>query len=167
MKITRISTLVVNARMRNWVFVKVETDQAGLHGWGEDTLEWKTKGVVVVVRHYSPYGRRFGFSDHTTTRPSSGAWTGRDPGASAARLRNDAKREAKHAEDTRAGENRRRKESQFQPALAQALSIVPQSIGATLRTTKMYEHAPATDNTHAIKKAGKKVPDLATMRPVR
>ena len=29
MKITWISSLVVNARMRNWIFVKVETDQSG------------------------------------------------------------------------------------------------------------------------------------------
>ena len=28
MKITKISTVVVNARMRNWIFVKVETDHA-------------------------------------------------------------------------------------------------------------------------------------------
>jgi galactonate dehydratase len=49
MKITRISTLVVNARMRNWIFVKVETDQPGLYGWGEATLEWKTKGVTGAV----------------------------------------------------------------------------------------------------------------------
>lgn len=49
MKITRISTLVVNARMRNWIFVKVETDQPGLCGWGEATLEWKTKGVVGAI----------------------------------------------------------------------------------------------------------------------
>ena len=49
MKITRISTLVVNANMRNWVFVKVETDQDGLYGWGEATLEWKTAGVVGSV----------------------------------------------------------------------------------------------------------------------
>jgi galactonate dehydratase len=49
MKITRISTLVVNARMRNWIFVKVETDQAGLYGWGEATLEWKTRGVAGAV----------------------------------------------------------------------------------------------------------------------
>ena len=34
MKITKIETLVVNARMRNWVFVKVETNQPGLYGWG-------------------------------------------------------------------------------------------------------------------------------------
>lgn len=49
MKITRISTTVVNARMRNWVFVKVETNQPGLYGWGEATLEWKTKAVVGSV----------------------------------------------------------------------------------------------------------------------
>ena len=35
--------------MRNWVFVKVETDQDGLYGWGEATLEWKTAGVVGAV----------------------------------------------------------------------------------------------------------------------
>lgn len=49
MKITKIETLVVNARMRNWVLVKVETDQPGLYGWGEATLEWKTKSVVGAV----------------------------------------------------------------------------------------------------------------------
>jgi galactonate dehydratase len=49
MKITAIKTLVVNARMRNWVLVKVETDQPGLYGWGEATLEWKTRGVVGAV----------------------------------------------------------------------------------------------------------------------
>jgi galactonate dehydratase len=53
MKITRISTLVVNARMRNWVLVKVETDQQGLYGWGEATLEWKTKSVVGAVEDLS------------------------------------------------------------------------------------------------------------------
>lgn len=53
MKITRISTHVVNARMRNWVFVKVETDQPGLYGWGEATLEWKTKGVVGAIEDLS------------------------------------------------------------------------------------------------------------------
>ena len=34
MKITAIETLVCNARMRNWIFVKIETDE-GLVGWGE------------------------------------------------------------------------------------------------------------------------------------
>lgn len=53
MKITAIKTLVVNARMRNWVLVKVETDQPGLYGWGEATLEWKTKGVVGSIEDLS------------------------------------------------------------------------------------------------------------------
>ena len=39
MIITGVKTVVVNAEMRNWVFVKVETDVAGLHGWGEASLE--------------------------------------------------------------------------------------------------------------------------------
>jgi galactonate dehydratase len=49
MRITSIKTLVVNARMRNWVLVKVETSEPGLYGWGEATLEWKTKGVVGAI----------------------------------------------------------------------------------------------------------------------
>jgi galactonate dehydratase len=49
MKITRIETLVCNARMRNWIFVKVHTDHAGLYGWGEATLEWHTRGVVGAI----------------------------------------------------------------------------------------------------------------------
>jgi galactonate dehydratase len=35
--------------MRNWVFVKVLTDQPGLHGWGEATLEWHTRAVVGAI----------------------------------------------------------------------------------------------------------------------
>jgi galactonate dehydratase len=54
MKITAIKTLVVNAEMRNWVFVKVETDQAGLWGWGEASLEWKTRAVVGAVEDLAP-----------------------------------------------------------------------------------------------------------------
>jgi galactonate dehydratase len=46
MKITAITPLICNARMRNWVFVKVATDQPGLVGWGEATLEWHTRAVV-------------------------------------------------------------------------------------------------------------------------
>lgn len=49
MKITAIETHVCHARMRNWVFVKVVTDQPGLHGWGEATLEWHTRSVVGAV----------------------------------------------------------------------------------------------------------------------
>lgn len=54
MKITKIKTVVVNAEMRNWVFVKVETDQPGLYGWGEGSLEWKTRSVVGAVEDFAP-----------------------------------------------------------------------------------------------------------------
>jgi galactonate dehydratase len=53
MKITAIQTLVCNARMRNWVFVKVLTDQPGLWGWGEATLEWHTRAVVGAIEDIS------------------------------------------------------------------------------------------------------------------
>lgn len=54
MKITSIETLVCNARMRNWVFVKVVTDQPGLIGWGEATLEWHTRSVVAAIEDMVP-----------------------------------------------------------------------------------------------------------------
>jgi len=53
MKITQISTIVVNARMRNWIFVKIGMDQPGLIGWGEASLEWKTRAVVGAVQDIS------------------------------------------------------------------------------------------------------------------
>jgi len=49
MKIVRIETHVCHARMRNWVFVKVLTDEDGLFGWGEATLEWHTRAVVGAI----------------------------------------------------------------------------------------------------------------------
>ncbi len=49
MKITAIETHVCHARMRNWVFVKVVTDEPGLFGWGEATLEWHTRSVVGAI----------------------------------------------------------------------------------------------------------------------
>lgn len=54
MKITGIRTAVVNAQMRNWVFVKVLTDQDGLYGWGEATLNWKTRAVTGAVADLEP-----------------------------------------------------------------------------------------------------------------
>jgi galactonate dehydratase len=53
-KITEIQTLVCNARMRNWIFVKVITDQPGLHGWGEATLEWHTRAVLGAIEDVKP-----------------------------------------------------------------------------------------------------------------
>ena len=54
MRISAIRTVVVNAEMRNWVFVKIETDQPGLYGWGEASLEWKTRAVVGAVEDVAP-----------------------------------------------------------------------------------------------------------------
>jgi len=54
MKILDIQTLVCNARMRNWIFVKVITDQPGLHGWGEATLEWHTRAVCGAIEDLKP-----------------------------------------------------------------------------------------------------------------
>jgi galactonate dehydratase len=53
MKITGVKTTVVNAEMRNWVFVKLETDE-GLYGWGEASLEWKTRSVAAAVQDFEP-----------------------------------------------------------------------------------------------------------------
>jgi len=49
MKITGVKAVVVNAELRNWVFVKVETDQPGLHGWGEASLEHITRSVAAAL----------------------------------------------------------------------------------------------------------------------
>ena len=54
MQITAIKTVVVNAQMRNWVFIKVETNEAGLYGWGEASLEWKTRAVCGAVEDFTP-----------------------------------------------------------------------------------------------------------------
>ena len=40
--------------MRNWIFVKVETSASGLFGWGECSLEWKTRSVCGAVEDYAP-----------------------------------------------------------------------------------------------------------------
>lgn len=53
MQITNVSSVVVNAQLRNWVFVKVETDE-GIIGWGEASLEWKTRGVVGCIEDLAP-----------------------------------------------------------------------------------------------------------------
>lgn len=53
MKIKAIETVVVHALHRNWIFVKVLTDQPGLYGWGEATLEWKTKAVLGAIEDLS------------------------------------------------------------------------------------------------------------------
>ncbi len=54
MQITAIRPMIVNAEMRNWIFVKVETDE-GITGWGEASLEWKTRGVVGCIEDLAPF----------------------------------------------------------------------------------------------------------------
>jgi len=54
MKITKITTTVVNAKMRNWVVVRVYTDVAGLIGIGEATLEFQARAVVGAVEDLAP-----------------------------------------------------------------------------------------------------------------
>ena len=55
MKVTGIETVVVNAVHRNWIFVKVVTNQPGLVGWGEATLEWKTRSVTATIEDLKPF----------------------------------------------------------------------------------------------------------------
>lgn len=53
MKIVEVRPLIVGAGMRNWVFVKVVTDE-GLVGWGEATTEWRTQAVVASIQDIAP-----------------------------------------------------------------------------------------------------------------
>jgi galactonate dehydratase len=52
-RITAVQTTVVNAELRNWILVKVVTDQDGLHGWGEASLNWKTRAVTGAIEDLS------------------------------------------------------------------------------------------------------------------
>ena len=54
MKITAVKTAVVNAKLRNWIFVRVETDVPGLTGVGEATLEFQTRAVVGAIDDLAP-----------------------------------------------------------------------------------------------------------------
>ena len=54
MKVTKISTTVINAALRNWVIVRVDTDEPGLYGLGEATVEFQTEAVVGAVKSVAP-----------------------------------------------------------------------------------------------------------------
>jgi hypothetical protein len=54
MRITEIKMLIVNAPMRNWIFVKAETNPPGLYGCGEAMLEEKMCAVVRRVEDFKP-----------------------------------------------------------------------------------------------------------------
>ncbi|MBL29331.1 MAG: galactonate dehydratase [Rhodospirillaceae bacterium] len=47
-RVSRVETYLVGTRWRNFVFVRVETDD-GIHGVGEGTLEWQAKAVEASV----------------------------------------------------------------------------------------------------------------------
>lgn len=53
MKIADIDTIVCDAGMRNWIFVRVRTDD-GVVGWGEASTEWRTHSVIGAVRDFEP-----------------------------------------------------------------------------------------------------------------
>jgi galactonate dehydratase len=54
MKITAIKPILANGGHRVFVFVKVETDQAGLIGWGEASLEGKPRAVAGCIQDMEP-----------------------------------------------------------------------------------------------------------------
>ena len=54
MRVTAVETTIVNAELRNWVLVRVRTEEDGLHGWGEASLNWKTRAVVGGVEDLAP-----------------------------------------------------------------------------------------------------------------
>lgn len=49
-----MSTRVVDAGDRDWVFVRVDTDEPGLSGWGESSLGWHTRAVCGAVEDLAP-----------------------------------------------------------------------------------------------------------------
>ena len=52
MKVTGLQTFLCHAYRTNWVFVRVETD-AGIHGVGEATLEYREKTVEAAIHELS------------------------------------------------------------------------------------------------------------------
>lgn len=51
MKITKLETLLANAGLRNYLFVRLTTD-TGLTGLGEATLEWQERAVEVLLNEW-------------------------------------------------------------------------------------------------------------------
>src|SRR5437588_240668 len=51
MKITRLETFLTNAGLRNYLFVRLTTDD-GLTGLGEASLEWQERAVEVLLHDW-------------------------------------------------------------------------------------------------------------------
>lgn len=54
MRVTGVETFLCAADWRNFLFVRVETD-AGIHGWGEATLEGKEQTVAAAIGELARY----------------------------------------------------------------------------------------------------------------
>ncbi|HEX5415483.1 MAG TPA: galactonate dehydratase [Chloroflexota bacterium] len=54
MHVTEITTRIMWGEPRNWVFVRVQTDE-GIHGWGEGTLEGKEATVQTAIQELGAY----------------------------------------------------------------------------------------------------------------
>ena len=54
-KITDIKTFLVGGSWRNWLIVKIETDEEGLHGIGEATLEGRSATAETAVHEVKRY----------------------------------------------------------------------------------------------------------------
>jgi galactonate dehydratase len=69
MRITEIKTYMVRVapNVRTWLFVKVETD-AGIHGWGEATLEGKERAVATAIQGYAEQHRIIGMDPRQIER---------------------------------------------------------------------------------------------------
>ena len=52
MKIVRLETLMANCGLRNYLFVRLHTDD-GLHGVGEATLEWQEQTVRTLIHEWA------------------------------------------------------------------------------------------------------------------
>ncbi len=48
-RITRVRTFAMWANWVNWLFVRIETDQPGLYGWGEASLHGSTRSVETAI----------------------------------------------------------------------------------------------------------------------
>ena len=53
MKITGVEVFSRYVRWREWLFVRVSTDE-GLHGWGEASTSDRGQAVVGVIKHFTP-----------------------------------------------------------------------------------------------------------------
>jgi len=53
MRIRAVKTIVVGNPWKNWVFVKVETDE-GLVGWSEATMGLNTRPVEAALHELAP-----------------------------------------------------------------------------------------------------------------